>query len=286
MRSTACIKHIEHLLSATVKATTPVFGGDISQAYKIETKNGLYFLKLNCSDKHHMFQTEAIGLELISSTNTIKTPKVLAHGCVEASAFLLMEYIEPKTPSASDLKKLAIQLAALHKCTHKAFGLEHNNFIGSLNQSNATHHTWLDFYTQERLLPQFNLAITKGLLNAKETPSPAKLKDTLKPWFKTVKPSLLHGDLWHGNFIISKQGIPYLIDPAVYYGHNEVDIALSKLFGGFHTTFYDSYFKTYPPDTHTTARIELYQLYYLLAHLNMFGTSYYQSVKNTLLKYF
>ena len=143
-----------------------------------------------------------------------------------------------------------------------------------------------DFYIDERLLPQFDLAQSKGLLRSNEIPDKEIMKGNLNDLIKVVKPSLLHGDLWGGNFLIGKDGTPYLIDPAVYYGHHEVDIAMSKLFGGFGSAFYSAYYEVFPESSRINDRIEIYQLYYLLVHLNIFGSSYYGSVKQILNKYF
>ena len=233
-----------------------------------------------------MFQTEAYGLQLINDTNTIKTPEVLACNTFHNSAFLLMECIESKSPSSKDFKKFGHQLAKLHKNTSENFGLNQNNFIGSLPQSNTQHNTWLDFYTSERLLPQLEFAKQRRLLSMNECPKLEHIKNQLHQLFTNIKPALLHGDLWSGNYLISKNGEPYLIDPAIYFGHYEVDIAMTKLFGGFGNDFYEGYYSNSTIDSGTLARIEIYQLYYLLVHLNLFGSSYYSSVVSILKKYF
>lgn len=280
-------QHLSKILEENIVNMSSVSGGDISQAYRIETTNNNYFLKLNSAPNAlTLFQTERYGLECIAKTNTIKTPKVIACKSFEGSAFLLMEFVASKSPASGDFKVLGEQLATLHQCTSDRFGLDQDNFIGKLPQSNTQHNTWVGFYTYERLLPQLHLAKNKGLLNPKEIPATSELKSVLDSLFKNVKPALLHGDLWSGNYLISTDGTPYLIDPAVYYGHHEVDIAMSKLFGGFHDAFYESYFSLMPKDENTLARIDLYQLYYLLVHLNMFGRSYYGSVSSILKTYF
>lgn len=279
--------YIEALIEDSITTIKSINGGDISSAYRIDTSKNSYFLKQNTSPiALAMFQTEAYGLNTIAKTNTIKTPSVLACESFEDSAFLLMEYIEWKSPSSEDFKNLGRQLAQLHKHTSESFGLEQNNFIGRLSQSNTKHTSWVNFYTNERLLPQLELAKQKGLLQSSECPNLELIKPKLKPIFDDIKPSLLHGDLWSGNYLISKNGQPYLIDPAVYYGHHEIDIAMTKIFGGFGDPFYTSYSAAISPDKHTEGRIEIYQLYYLLAHLNMFGKSYYESVSSILTKYF
>ena len=278
---------LEVFLDERIVKTQSISGGDISKTYKIETPNKSFFLKLNTNvNTTCMFQAEANGLELIRNTNTIKTPKVIALGTFENTSFLLLEYIESKSASTQDFETLGNQLAKLHQCTSSTFGLNHNNFIGSLAQSNKPHDSWLDFYIHERLLPQLKMANQKRLLSDSECPSPQDIKKVLQPLSEGVNPALLHGDLWSGNYLISIDGTPYLIDPAAYYGHHEVDIAMSQLFGGFDNAFYNSYFSTIPQDKNTATRIELYQLYYLLVHLNLFGSSYHQSVISILRKYF
>lgn len=278
------IKHLENLLSEKIEIFEPVSGGDISKAYKIETSNEFFFIKINTStNAFDMFQKEVKGLHLIKQTQTIKTPKVIAFNNFNQTTYLILEYIETKPPSTHDFRVLGEQMAKLHQCTSENFGLVTDNYIGRLKQSNSIKNNWLDFYVEERLNPQLVLATKKGLLNEKECPSISRMKDRLSLYFEDIKPSLIHGDLWSGNYLISNNGIPYLIDPAVYFGHNEVDIAMTKLFGGFDNAFYESYHSIIPQDKHTPYRIEVYQLYYLLVHLNIFGSSYYGSV-NTILK--
>ncbi|MDD7884849.1 fructosamine kinase family protein [Flavivirga sp. 57AJ16] len=279
--------HLSSLLNESITKISALHGGDISNAYRIETPNNGYFLKLNKAlNAARMFQTEVYGLQLIRKTNTIKTPGVIACDTFQDSAFLLMEFIENKSPSPTDFKNLGHQLAQLHTCTSEYFGLDRDNFIGSLQQSNKPNTTWLEFYATERLLPQLELAKQKQLLSTDICPRVQEIKEALKPIFKDIKPALLHGDLWSGNYLISKDGVPYLIDPAIYYGHHETDIAMTKLFGGFNDSFYDAYNAHFTRDKNTFHRIEIYQLYYLLVHLNLFGRSYYGSVASILKKYF
>jgi len=279
--------HIANRLNEPILSCYSVSGGDISRAYKIDTPNKSYFLKINNADNAlSMFQSEAYGLQLIQNTNTIKVPTVLFCDGFQDTFFLIMEYIESKSPSNHDLKVLGTKLAELHQNTSDVFGLKEDNFIGSLSQSNKQSTSWVDFYAKERLLPQLQLTRQKGLLSANECPSENIMTERLEELFFNVKPSMLHGDLWSGNYLISTNGIPYLIDPAIYYGHHEVDIAMTKLFGGFGDSFYKAHSEYFPVTTETRARIEIYQLYYLLVHLNLFGKSYYNSVKSILIKYF
>jgi protein-ribulosamine 3-kinase len=279
--------HISSLLNQPISSFYPVSGGDISRAFRVDTPKNSYFVKINQStNAFEMFQAEANGLQLIEETKTISTPKVVALDSFEGSSFLVLELIETKSPSSNDFKSLGSKLAELHKHTASNFGLKENNFIGSLPQSNVLNSSWVNFYTIERLLPQLNMAKQRGFLSENECPSENLIVSNLENLFDNVKPSLLHGDLWGGNYLISKDCMPYLIDPAVYYGHHEVDIAMSSLFGGFSDDFYQAYHSAHPKDSKTASRIAIYQLYYLLVHLNLFGRSYYGSVRSILKKYF
>ncbi|MBT8272963.1 MAG: fructosamine kinase family protein [Bacteroidia bacterium] len=283
MISKDLISHISEILNNKVLQVRSIGGGDISEISLLKTECHPYILKTNqSSNALKLFLAEKLGLEAISNTNTIATPKIFACDTYQGHAFLLMEYIESKSPSPKDLSLFGEQLANLHSNTQSDFGFTKNNFIGRLDQSNTNHNTWTSFYVKERLLPQLHLAQSKSLLSPKEIPSEKQLIEGSSLLFNTIKPSLLHGDLWSGNYLISSEGIPYLIDPAVYYGHYEVDIAMSRLFGGFGTEFYEAYHGHYPTSAETEARIKLYQLYYLLVHLNMFGSSYYGSVQQIL----
>jgi fructosamine-3-kinase len=169
---------------------------------------------------------------------------------------------------------------------HTEFGWSSPNYIGSLPQSNKVTNSWASFYQEERLQPQLQLALDKKWLAQEDVPSTSLMMEKLQQLLPAAKPSLLHGDLWGGNYLISASGIPYLIDPAVYYGHQEVDLAMTRLFGGFDTSFYDAYNELLPPNDGWQDRTGLYQLYYLLVHLNLFGSSYLNSVLKWLRYYF
>ena len=281
------LNHIEAVIGEKIKAFRPVSGGDISRAFLLETSQNRYFLKTNNHQEAlMMFQAEKLGLETIYKTNTIAVPEVFYCGSFEKDSFLLLQYIEPKSPEKKDFVRLGTKLATLHNISQTSFGFTSDNYIGRLFQSNKSHLNWEDFYCYERLLPQLKLSKSKGLLSNNEIPEITGLLKVLKDMFCNAKPSLLHGDLWSGNFIIATDGQPFLIDPAIYFGHHEVDIAMSKLFGGFDPYFYEAYQDYYPVDENYSARIDLHQLYYLLVHLNMFGNSYYGSVKAILSRYF
>ncbi|MBN4047183.1 fructosamine kinase family protein [bacterium AH-315-P13] len=287
MLSKKFLNHISSVLEESISKVQSISGGDISKTYLIETPQQKYFLKVNSnSNALHMFNAEKIGLETIENTNTIATPKVFTSGIFQKDAFLILEYIASKSPNDKDFENFGHQLATLHKHQSLDFGFIDANFIGSLPQHNNKHTNWSKFYISQRLLPQIELALSKKLLKQKDVPTPETMHKVCNDLFKEVSPSLLHGDLWSGNYLISTEGKPYLIDPAVYYGHSEVDIAMSKLFGGFGTSFYETYYSSFPKTQGFDARIELYQLYYLLVHLNLFGKSYYNSVKQIFNNYF
>lgn len=282
------LDHLSHFLGASNLKVKPVSGGDISQAFLLETESERFFCKLNDGEQAHaMFLAEKLGLEAIALTKTIAAPRTLLCEKWKAGGLLLMEYIEPKSASSEDMELFGHQLAALHRVPRgKKFGWDTDNFIGSLSQSNYEHHSWTDFYVQERLVPQLKLAQSLRLLNVAEIPSEERLLKSCESLFPEMAPSLLHGDLWGGNYLIAKNGTPYLIDPSTYHGHHEVDIAMSRLFGGFSASFYSAYQEHYPHKTGEKERNDLYQLYYLLVHLNLFGGSYKASTKTLLNKYF
>lgn len=279
---------IEYLLCIRITRVEPLSGGDISKAFLLDSDSERFFCKYNSdSSAFQMFQAEKAGLEAIAETKTIATPKVLLCEQLNVGAFLLLEYIEPKQASAKDMQLLGQQLAAMHQwSSSNAFGWKTNNYIGSLPQANEKHADWSAFYGQERLLPQLQMAKNKGGLSRDEIPSELQLIKTCENILPKVTPSLLHGDLWSGNYLIAKDGTPYLIDPAAYFGHHEVDVAMTKLFGGFDHSFYSAYEEQFPKTAGVHERNDLYQLYYLLVHLNLFGASYKTSVTRILKRYF
>ena len=280
--------HIEYLLCVKIEKVQPVSGGDISKAYLLATESEQFFCKVNLSSSAFaMFLAEKAGLKAIAKTKSIATPKIFVCEKWETGGFLLMEYIAAKRPSPKDMALLGHQLAALHKLsTRETFGWEVDNFIGSLPQLNKTHADWPEFYASERLLPQLKMAQDSGLLSSTLIPSETVLSKTCEHYFPETKPCLLHGDLWSGNYLISKNGAPYLIDPAVYYGHYEVDIAMTRLFGGFGVPFYQAYAEHFKKIGGEIERNDIYQLYFLLVHLNLFGAPYHQKCNELLRKYF
>lgn len=278
---------ITQRLDTTLLRYSPLSGGDISNTYLVETTHQRLVVKTNASAQAaDMFHKEGVGLKAIEATQTITVPQVHFWGQEGETAFLVMDYIATKRPNARDFERLGQDLARLHTVTSEWFGWAEDNYIGSLSQSNTRQEDWASFYVTERLLPQLQLALQKQLLTEKEIPTQEVLLERATFIFNDSPPSLLHGDLWSGNFLIATDGIPYLIDPATYYGHAEVDIAMSRLFGGFGDTFYQAYYAVRPLQDGMEARQDWYQWYYLLVHLNLFGVSYYSSVKRILDTYF
>ncbi len=279
--------YISDTLSESFNSTKPVTGGSISSAYLLETSNKSFFLKINkAPNAIEMFQAEQEGLDAIEKSDTISVPHVHLVDSYNEKAFILMDYVNNKRPEPSDYSRLGMELARLHLGEQKDFGFTSDNFIGSLPQSNKIHTDWVEFYLEERLYPQLQLALRTNLLSKKEVPTKERGIDVFSRFLNDVSPSLLHGDLWGGNYLISTEGVPYLIDPAVYRGHFMIDIAMSKLFGSFGDEFYNAYHEIIPKPEYYNEQIDLYQLYFLLVHLNLFGRGYYSSVSEILNRYF
>ena len=235
-----------------------------------------------------MFESEAQGLEELRKAAAVSVPEVIA----KDTDFLLLEWIEEgKVNTDSSMEKLGFQFAELHRFRGKKFGYLQNNILGDSPQINIPSSTgsenWVTFYAENRLNFQAELAEKNGYA----TPEMRFLLDLLIMKIPDLlsgteeKPSLLHGDLWCGNYLVDVSGKSWLIDPAVYYGHREADLAMTSLFGGFSETFYSAYKSAFPLSPDYAVREPLYQLYHLLNHLNLFGTGYYQQVLSILKRY-
>ena len=263
-------------------------GGDINDAFALTLDDGTpLFMKANRIHGLSGFEAEAVGLQAIRETQAISTAQVLGIGTdPEGYAFLLLDYIEagPKVPDYWET--FAEQLAAMHhaQVKKKQFGFFSDNYIGSRVQINTWNHTWIDFYRSCRLETQFRAA--ERFFSASERKAFTWLLDHLDRFLTEPEgPSLVHGDLWSGNFMTGPDGKAWIIDPAVYYGHPEVDLAMTELFGGFPQTFYDAYQANTQMVPGYSERRDLYHLYQLLNHLNMFGASYLSSVKRVIKRY-
>jgi fructosamine-3-kinase len=258
----------------TLRAATPVGGGSINEAYRLEGTDGSrYFLKLNDARHLPMFVAEAVGLNEIAETNTIRMPRPIAHGTVNVQSYLVLEYLELST--RGDAKLLGGQLATLHRCSAKQFGFAQDNFIGTTPQPNTWKNSWIDFWREQRLGFQLRLAAQNGYGGQLQSLG-EKLLDAMPAFFAsyTPQPSLLHGDLWSGNYAFLSDGTPTIFDPATYYGDRECDLAMTELFGGYASDFYAAYRTAYPLDAGYATRRDLYNLYHILNHANLFGGGY------------
>ncbi len=269
--------------SHSIENVSYVGGGDINNSIKIETMKGKYFLKYNDADLYpEMFEKEAKGLNLLKSSGQINVPNVIGYAEDEKNSILVLEYIESSLQSSSFFKDFGQSLAKMHNCSGNSFGLDHDNYIGNLKQSNKTHDNWIDFFVCERLEKQISLAKNNNLIDNTTIKKFQNLYNYLNDFFPIEKPSLLHGDLWSGNFMISSDGKACIIDPAVYYGHRLMDLGMSKLFGGFDKSFYDAYNEIYELENNWLEAIEICNLYPLMVHVNIFGAGYLNSVKSIL----
>ncbi len=269
---------IESAIGASIRAAAAVRGGCISDAARLVFTNGeTAFLKWAVASEQPsaLFSEEARSLRAIAATNAVRVPGVLANRAADDYAWLLLEWLEPGPRTARSQARLGEQLAAMHRHSAGSFGWPADNFIGSLPQSNREHPRWSDFWRTERLEPQLRMAAHK--LDTVELSRLRKLCDECGALLGGVEvegPSLVHGDLWSGNLHTMADGTAAIIDPSSYYGHREVDLAMARLFGGFAEEFYAAYAQAWPCLQGLEQRLLLYQLYYLLVHINLFGGGY------------
>jgi fructosamine-3-kinase len=268
----------------------PVAGGDTNHAARAETEERAYFLKWHHNPPPGFFEAEAHGLHLLTDKGTVRVPGVIGLGQVEGGlAFLLLEWIEQgdNGQRAAAARKLGRQLAQQHRVRHSLYGLESDNYIGMLPQQNERSDIWIEFYRERRLRVQRDLAEEKGYLPPQRAQRLDKLMSRLDIFIDEdeVTPALLHGDLWGGNWMAATGDEYVLIDPAVYIGCREIELALTELFGGFPLDFYAAYNEVYPIPPGYSERRELYQLYHLLTHLNLFGEGYGGAVDRILRHY-
>lgn len=226
-----------------------------------------------------MFEFESRGLNLLRDTKVIDIPEVIGFGEEADNQFLILSFILENTPSKHYWAKLGRQLAKLHRTTSNFYGLDHNNYIGSLQQSNQQDESWVNFFIEHRLKVQVKLAADSGFFESAWLRRFETFYVMLFALIPEERPSLLHGDLWSGNVMINEKGDPCLVDPAVYYGHREADLAMTKLFEVFNRGFYDAYEEEFPLLTGHSDRVDIYNLYPLLVHLNLFGPAYLSRIK-------
>ena len=279
------IKYLEQICSRVenrpVKLRTyeKIYGGDINQTYRLAMTQTDYFIKINTADRLDMFEKEAAGLQLLQNSKSFMVPKVYKTGIFENQSFLLMEYIESLERGTNPVD-FAQNLVKLHQNTRSFYGLDFDNYIGRLPQQNIPASNWVDFYIENRL--QYQIDLAGKLIPAEIKQDFEKLYQKLPVILPMEKPALLHGDLWNGNYFYNLQGKAVVFDPAVYYGHREVDLAMMSLFGGFEKEIYSLYNRLFTLDPGWKERLKIYQLYPLLVHLNLFGKSYLQGIKQIL----
>lgn len=262
-----------------------VSGGSINDTFRVETNSNKYFLKVNSKSQFPlMFEAEKTGLELLSKSNFL-IPKVLAVDEINDQQFLLLEWIDCSQPTGNFWEAFGFKLANMHLLSSERFGLESSNYIGSLPQKNNPTDTWSEFYRDQRLIPQINMAKQLGRLTPKMDEGFEKFFSVLEDVYPIEKPALLHGDLWSGNMMCTSKNEPCIYDPSVYFGHRELDLGIMALFGGFGNDWVDAYNEVYPLEPQWRSRIEISQLYPLMVHVNLFGGGYTESVERILSRF-
>jgi fructosamine-3-kinase len=255
---------------------SPVSGGSINRSYVLSARDGAhYFLKLNAASKQTMFEAERDGLFELKAAGAVRVPEVVDCTVVGSVALLLLEFLDLGAKSPAAGARLGRRLARQHRMGAPAFGWYRDNTIGSTHQANDWQDDWIGFYRDERLGRQLDLAARNGY-GRQLRDRGVRLRSQLPDLFNDYDPapSLLHGDLWGGNWGALADGEPVIFDPAVYFGDREADIAMTQLFGGFGPEFLAAYNEAWPLDAGFEYRCDLYNLYHVLNHLNLFGESY------------
>lgn len=263
-----------------------VGGGSINEARTLHTSEGKFFVKIN--DAHSfpdMLKLEAKGLRFLAEHSDFAIPKPLACGESEGKQWIVMEHIEGVSRKEDFWRLFATRMADMHRNSADHFGLETDNYLGSLRQCNTRTDSWPDFFAAQRIEPQLKEAKDRGKLSDEMKRRFETLLSHVEDFFPDEPPAAIHGDLWSGNFMTNTSGEATIVDPAVYFGHREMDLGMSRMFGGFEDAFYDAYHEAYPLEPGWEARIEVANLYPLLAHVNLFGGSYVAQVTAILRKY-
>lgn len=268
------MKNLEEILNEKVTSNSFVGGGSIADSQKIRTSSGKeYFVKSYSQSKSNILKNEVNGLIEIQKSKSIKTPQIIYYD----DNILILEFIKSGRKNKNFSELFGIQLTEMHRLKSDKFGFYENNYIGSNHQINLPlYSNWTDFYWENRLLYQFKLAEKHGYVNSDFR----KLFNQFESVYRNIiegteeEPSLIHGDLWGGNYLVDESGNPVLIDPAVYYGHREAELGMTILFGGFDSEFYSSYNEAYPLFDGWKERLDIYKLYHVMNHLNLFGTGY------------
>lgn len=267
--------HIQQATGQPFEVThqRPVGGGSINQAYAVSGKTNVYFVKLNAPKTLPMFEAEALGLQEIAETNTIKVPRPICWGSTAQRAYLVLEWLDLGYGDRQSWETMGQHLAAMHRVTSpRGFGWQQDNTIGATHQPNPWTSNWVEFFVDHRIGYQLHLGRQKG----GRFPEGDRLLQHIPALLEQHQPApaLVHGDLWSGNAAVTQAQEPIILDPAVYFGDREVDLAMSELFGGFPNEFYRAYDASYPIPEGYEVRKTLYNLYHILNHFNLFGGGY------------
>jgi protein-ribulosamine 3-kinase len=278
MQSLAAIAAQIAALSGERCASAPersVAGGSINRCYRWPAAGGALFVKVVARAALAALEAEAAGLAALERTGALRVPRVRAVGSTSDSAFLALEWLESRPADADSERRLGAGLAALHAVTAPRFGWQRDNTIGRTPQHNDWSDDWTEFFRERRLRPQLALAAHNGLAGLGGERS-ERLLEALPLLLAGHAPaaSLLHGDLWGGNWLATADGEPAVFDPAVYFGDREADLAMTRLFGGFGAAFYRAYQAVTPAAPGAALRADLYNLYHVLNHANLFGGGY------------
>lgn len=283
------ILHLENNLSATLKSTITinkvdkVSGGSVNESYKLTTKDYLFFIKVNNEKTFPgLFEAEQKGLQALRNNSSFHIPKVIVRDIFKDQGYLILPFIESGGIESGFWNSFAENLAELHQNSADYFGYEQDNYNGSLIQVNSKKLKWSDFFVENRLMIQCKLARDHKKVDKQFVSYIERIYPKLEHLFPVEKPSLLHGDLWSGNYLAGKNNLSVLFDPAVYYGHREVDIAMSLLFGGFDKQLYNRYNEIFPLENGWESRVDIANLYPLLVHVNLFGSNYAKRVTTVL----
>ena len=276
------LKHLAEQENLKLKNSKPLAGGDINEVHQLNCREGDFVVKINDRSAYpKMFEREANGLEELRKANSFTIPEIISTGEIDDDAYLLMRYIDAASPSGDFEEQFAQKLAKMHRLSVDFFGFHEDNYIGKLPQYNNHKATASDFYIDQRLIPQIKMAKDLGY----DLPADDVFFKNVEDAIPDEPSSLIHGDLWAGNYMTDENGDPVLIDPATCYAHREMDLAMMKLFGGYSSRIFEIYDNSYPLESQWQSRVKLYQLYYLLVHLNLFGAGYLGSVENIIKKY-
>ncbi len=276
---------LQQQLSEKIKNISPIVGGDINDVYKIRTEQNTYVLKVNQKDLFpHMFSKEKLGLELLANSG-VKSPKVITYFTDKKHQYLVLEFIKETFTNHDFWKNFTNDLAKIHQTTANYFGLDHHNYIGSLQQDNSTKSSWETFFIENRIKPLVKQAFDLQRLNISHLKHFENFYNIVHEILPKEKPSLVHGDLWAGNLMKGENQTPIFIDPAVYFGHREMDIAMTQLFGGFNNQYLDYYNEISPLEKGWEDRINIHNLYPNLVHLILFGRSYLNGIERVIFKF-